>query len=569
MSRVVKKAPSVCTDLPLDNTDICNKLHILRQLLRSCFGPTGRLKQVHNNIGGQVITTSSSSVLLPAISSSTQPFINLIITSIRNHVSRFSDCGLFAAILCLALIEHAKQSGVRRNVAVRVYKHFLGLCTSYLHQEDCGCKVKLDFCSSHSLITLAHSVISSKPASVLTETEALHISKLAVQAFLLTVPCNSPGIVSLGRIVTVSVEGQSVLDSAVFPGLLVDVPDVLGIFKVENLPFNPLRMVLFSVSLAGDLSELGNGIIEVHHGADTDSQILDQLLEIGKQVVKDKVKLFVCQKVIHPVLQQYLRSHGIIVMERLGIALMEPLTQLTGAQPVATLHTTIPPTAYGNVRDLSFRHFGSKTMLHLHPPGESEICTMVLCHRNETMLSELKVVCQKTEHVLRLTLREPSALLGGGCTETHLAAYIRHKSMNDVVETASALGCSQSDYLLGVEAFCRSLESVAAALEHDGGNSLIDLTHAHRWTLPADVMQEHMEDGLSLCGCGLVESSSSMKWSYLNTKYPEFSPAPLSKEATVQPRVLDSFAVKLNALQVAVETANIALDVRYIIQDMN
>lgn len=39
----------------------------------------------------------------------------------------------------------------------------------------------------------------------------------------------------------------------------------------------------------------------------------------------------------------------------------------------------------------------------------------------------VKLVCQKTEHVLRLTLREPCALLGGGCTETHLAAYIRHK----------------------------------------------------------------------------------------------------------------------------------------------
>lgn len=39
----------------------------------------------------------------------------------------------------------------------------------------------------------------------------------------------------------------------------------------------------------------------------------------------------------------------------------------------------------------------------------------------------VKVVCQKTEHVLRLTLREPFALLGGGCTETHLAAYVRHK----------------------------------------------------------------------------------------------------------------------------------------------
>ncbi|XP_053189068.1 McKusick-Kaufman/Bardet-Biedl syndromes putative chaperonin [Scomber japonicus] len=568
MSRVEKKAPSLCTDLPLDNTDICNKLQILEQLLRSCFGPTGRLKQVHNNIGGHVVTTSSSSVLLPAISSP-QPFINLIITSIRNHVSRFSDCGLFAAILCLALIEQAKQTGVSGNVAIRLNKYFLGLCTSYLHQEDCGCKMKLDFCSSHNLITLAHSVISSKPASVLTEPEALHISKLAVQAFLLTVPCNSPGIVSLGRIVTVSVEGQCVLDSAVFPGLLVELSDVFGIFKVENLSSHPLRVVLFNVSLAGDLSELGNGTIEVHCGTDTDSQILDQLLEIGKQVVKDEVKLFVCQKVIHPVLQQFLRSHGITVIERLGITLMEPLTQLTGAQPVATLHTTIPLKAYGNVRGLSFRQFGSKTMLHLLPPEESVICTMVLCHRNETMLNELKVVCQKTEHVLRLALREPYALLGGGCTETHLAAHIRHKIMNDVIDTASVLGCSQTEYLLGMKAFCRSLESVATALEHDGGNSLIDLTYAHHWTLPADAIQEHMEDSLGCCGCGLVESSPNMKWSYLNTKYPEFLPAPLSRDTAVLPRVLDSFTAKLNALQVAVETANIALDIRYIIQDMN
>lgn len=62
-----------------------------------------------------------------------------------------------------------------------------------------------------------------------------------------------------------------------------------------------------------------------------------------------------------------------------------------GAQPVATVHTTVPAKAYGMVNNLSIRQFGSKKMLHLHPPGESAICTMILCHRNETMLSELKV----------------------------------------------------------------------------------------------------------------------------------------------------------------------------------
>lgn len=119
---------------------------------------------------------------------------------------------------------------------------------------------------------------------------------------------------------------------------------------------------------------------------------------------------------------------------------------------MATLHTPVPAEAYGTVHDLGIRQFGSKKMLHLLPAGESSICTMMLCHRNATVLSELKVplgsirtkqhfynhldfnrcvslkvVCQNTEHVLRLTLRDPYILLGGGCTETHLATYVRHQ----------------------------------------------------------------------------------------------------------------------------------------------
>ena len=40
---------------------------------------------------------------------------------------------------------------------------------------------------------------------------------------------------------------------------------------------------------------------------------------------------------------------------------------------------------------MAVKQFGSKQMLHLLPAGEPVVCTMVLCHRNDTMLSELKV----------------------------------------------------------------------------------------------------------------------------------------------------------------------------------
>lgn len=301
---------------------------MLLQLLKSCFGPKGRLKLLHNSIGGPVVTTSSSSVLLSAISSSL-PLINLIKTSILNHVGRFGDCGLFAAVFCLALIEQTRQSGLRRRAAVQLNKRLLDLCTVYLRQEDCGCRMELGFNSSHDLTTLAFSVISSKPACVLTRSEVLHMSRLAVQAFLLTVPCSSTGV-KLGEAVTLPVEGLPVQHSAVFPGLLVDMPDLLSLDKAERPHARPLRVVVVSASLAGDLSDVGDGVVEVHEGEDTESQILDQLLELGRRVVKDEVKLFVCQKVVHPVLQQYLRSQGVLVVERLGLPLMEPLLRLTG-----------------------------------------------------------------------------------------------------------------------------------------------------------------------------------------------------------------------------------------------
>lgn len=141
--------------------------------------------------------------------------------------------------------------------------------------------------------------------------------------------------------------------------------------------------------------------------------------------------------------------------------------------------------------------------------------------------------------------------------------------MKEAMDAASLLGCSQSEFLVGMEGFCRSLESVATTLEHSGGYSLIDLTHAHHWSHAADVMKAQTEDNVDLCGCGLLKSSPDIKWTYLNTERAGFSPTPLSRDTLMQSCVLDSFTAKLNALHVAVETANLVLDVKYIIQDVN
>ncbi|KAI4905885.1 hypothetical protein NFI96_014090 [Prochilodus magdalenae] len=564
MSRVCKKNPSFCTDEPLAQSQVCQRFTVLRQLLSSCYGPFGRLKQIHNNVGGRVLTTSTSAVLLKAVTFS-DPLLKLIATSITEHTARFSDCGLFTGIFCIGLVENANRLQLGAQVASRVYRYLLKESIRYLTSEDCGCKVQVNFSSVQSLVALAYSVVTSKRACLLTPDEAEHVTSLTVQAFLQSIPCDSSGNTCFGRTVTVPVEGHPVRDSAVFSGLLVAVP-ALQSGDLQMLRPGPYKVVLFSASLSGDLSEIGEAMLEIYTGTNPEASILDQLLKLGEQTVRDGVGLFVCQKVIHPILQHYLKGHGIVVIERLGAALMEPTAQMTGAIMVTSLHSPVPAKAYGQVGGLCLHRRGCKELLQLLPFGEPVISTMLLCHRNEIMLDELKVTCQKAEHILRLSLKEPYALLGGGCTETLLSAYIRYMSQSKATEAATALNCSHSQFQLGTEAFCSSLESVTLSLEHDGQHCLMDHIHAHRWVTAVDT--DSPTSALLLCSCGLVKDRPGLEKTPINTEYNLFFPA-LIKKCDCRPRLLDSFTAKLSGLNVAIEMASSVLNVKYNITDVN
>ncbi|KAL7841405.1 hypothetical protein SRHO_G00250960 [Serrasalmus rhombeus] len=564
MSRVCKKRPSLCTDEPLAQTEVLQKLSLLRHMLSSCYGPFGRLKQIHNNVGGHVLTTSTSSVLLKALTFS-EPLLKLLATFVTNHISRFGDCGLFTGIFCIGLIENAHKLNLGAAAASRVYKQLLKESVCYLTSDCCGCKVEVDFSSIHSLMALAHSVITSKRACMLTPDEAQYIISITVQAFLQSVPCDSSDRTCFGRTVTVPLQGQPVRDSAVFSGLLVEV-SMQQSEELQRLRPGPYKIVLFSTSLSGDLSEIGEAKLKMHTGVNPEGALLDQLLLLGEQAVRDGVGLFACQKVIHPVLQHYLREHGLVVIERLGAALMEPFVQMTGAIMVESLYSPVLDKAYGQVGGLRVYRRGSKELLQLLPSGEPAVSTLLLCHRNETMLDELKVTCQRAEHILRLTLKEPYALLGGGCTETMLSAYIRYMSQSKAVQAATALNCSHSQFLLGTEAFCCSLQSMASSLNHGGQHCLMDLTHAHHWVTAVDM--DSQTSAMLSCSCGLMKDRPGLGKTHVNTEYRSFFPA-LIEKSDCQPRFLDSFTAKLSALNVAVEMACLVLDVKYTVKDVN
>ncbi|KAM4772645.1 molecular chaperone MKKS [Rhinophrynus dorsalis] len=572
MSRFEPKKPSLCTTGPLGNKSMRDSLSVLHGIIISCYGPSGRLKQIHNGSGGCVLTTSQSSALLSSFSVS-HPVTKLLIASIRNHISRFTDCGLFSANLCCNLVERFLTLNVSPNTIIKTSRSLLNMCISYLRSDECSCKMALDFNSSKPLLCLARSVVSSKPACMLTNKEADYVSTLIVKAFLYTVPNEMGSSIVLGKSVFVPVEGHNVMESTVESGLLIELPKFSWSRAVPStgLPSTNIKMALFSVSLSGEFCDTGEGTVNMLKGVDPEIVTLEQLLILGKTLVDDHVNFLVCQKVIHPSLKQYLKQQNILAVDRLGAALMEPMMQMTGAQPIASL-SSISSTCYGSLRDISRLSLGSKLYLHLIP-FDTSVCSFVVCNRNETSLRELMRTCQTAEHVLQLTLKNPWALMGGGCTEAHLASYVRYKSANIHSSCLEELKCSAAEYQLVADCFCISLESVARSLEHDGGEILTDLKDGHFWSVPPNAsLNIHCSEIGCHCGCGILRKRESLKWSVLGSQCEPFNPQS-SKEAILLARpdqlVLDCFTAKCNGLQVAVDTAGLILELSYMVEDQN
>ncbi|NXF06609.1 TCPQ protein, partial [Smithornis capensis] len=572
MSRLVAKKPPLFISEPLTKGTVSQSLSLLSGIFKSSYGPAGRLKQLHNGVGGCVCTTSQSSAILRRLSVS-DPVCRVLAASVQNHISRFSDCGLFTAVLCCSLIENLRSLNVASCTVIKITRHLLSLCMDYLKSEACGCRVSVDFGSVGALVCLVRSVLTSKPACMLNKAEVDHLTTLVLKAFLFTVPCQVKTDAILGKCIIVPVKGRKVKDSTVLSGLLIETPEIqLGKpLTVKRTASNMIKIAVFSVSMSGDGFNSEEGTIAVQHGISLEMFELNQLLDLGKQLVNDEVGLVVCQKVIHPSLKQYLKENHVMAVDRAGLSLMEPLSRMTGAKPIASIHL-LSPGCYGSLKDVSVESFASKHFVHLIPE-DTVICSLILCNRSETAWDELKRVCETAEHVLQLTMKEPLALLGGGCTETHLASYIRHKSSSLSSSTLKDLDCSQTQYQLVADGFCRSLESVARSLNHDGGEILTDMVYGHCWFVPSGFPSDsNWLDLVSKCGCGINGSTEDLKWRILQGQ----SCSPVTQGCPKEPSVkvtdfltLDCFAAKCSGLQIALETANLILDLSYVIEDQN
>uniref|UniRef100_UPI00358E5710 molecular chaperone MKKS-like n=1 Tax=Myxine glutinosa TaxID=7769 RepID=UPI00358E5710 len=567
------KTPTFCNFSPLSSSSHQATLNKLCEVARSSYGPNGKIKLIHNGLGATTVASSASQVLLPALDRG-DILSRFLLESAREHVQRCSDGGLFVLLFSVTLVQGclhlAHESIIQLCQASRVNQHLVELCVEYLQSDCCRCRVQVDLSSLDQLLSLTRTVMMSKPACLLTSEEVETMTRLVVQAFLQTVPDSTNAGQGLGMTVLISVLGCGVEASRVRPGLLVNATTQVDQFASLQVA-NEFLVAVVSTSLAGDIIEGGDGVLhcEVPLGMDEEQAVLSMLFRFGEWLVAAGVRLVICQRVVHPLLMQVLQDEGIVVLHRLGLEVMDPLLRLTGARPIGSFFSEPESTTYGVLRSLEPLKIGCKDFLLLQPSRPVPVCTLVLCHRTDASLHELKIVCKVAEHLLQLVLKQPYALFGGGCTESHLATFVRHQMQEVVDDRLEELQCPRATYIKVAQNFASCLENVATSLKPDGLLHLVDNKIHHHWLVPASAPLESFWEieGLQ-CACGLAVANSNLSWCTLGPTETERKFEGQALPATLpSPLLLDSFSARTNALLVAVEAARVILETKLIIEE--
>merc|ERR1712165_682305 len=94
-------------------------------------GPNGKLKVLHNNVGGHVTLTSSSGRLFSCLSVK-NPLLKLLLSCVQGHIQSYTDAGLFAAGLALSLTLNSLDLDLHPRLIAEVYEHLLSESLSIL-----------------------------------------------------------------------------------------------------------------------------------------------------------------------------------------------------------------------------------------------------------------------------------------------------------------------------------------------------------------------------------------------------------------------------------------------------
>ncbi|XP_060846776.1 T-complex protein 1 subunit beta-like [Rhopalosiphum padi] len=297
------------------------------------------------------------------------------------------------------------------------------------------------------LLNIARTTLSSKILSQHKE----HFAKLSVDAIL-----RLKGSGNLSAIQIIKIKGGCLEDSFLDEGFLLD--KKIGQHQPKRL--ENARILIANTPMDTDKIKIFGSRIKV------DSMAKVAELELAeKEKMKDKVSkilsyecnVFINRQLIYNYPEQLFADAGIMAIEHADFDGIERLALVTGGEILSTFDSPVKANL-GTCKLIEEIMIGENTLLRFSGVALGEACTIVIRGATEQIIDEADRSLHDALCVLSSTVREPTVVYGGGCSEMLMANAVSAEAAKTPGKEAVAM-----------EAFSRALQSLPITIADNAG----------------------------------------------------------------------------------------------------
>jgi thermosome len=465
--------------------------------VRTTLGPKGMDKMLVDSIGDVVITNDGATILKEM--DIEHPAAKMVVEVAKAQDDEVGDGTTTAVVLVGELLSedvHPTIIAAGFNLAARKATDVL---TEMAFEGD-----------DATLKNVAMTAITGKGAEMMLS----EIADIVVEAVeLVAEDVDGKKTVDPDDISVVRRYGASVDDSKLVHGLIIDKEKVHPLMPTT---VKDAKIALLNVGLEIEKTEI-DAKIEINDPGQMQSfwdEEERRLESIADKVIASGANVVFCQKGIDDLVQHYLAKAGILAGRRVKKSDMKRLEKATGGKITDTLEDIAQLGYAGLVQE---RKVGDNEMIFVEKTQNPKAVSILLRGSIEHVVDEMDRAVNDALKVVSLTLEKNQVLAGGGAPEIELAMTLR--------DYATTFGGREQ---LSVRAFANAMEIIPKTLiENAGGDpldKLVELRSAH----------ESGDRNAGISVDGEVRDMLALN-------------------------VVDPLRVKLNAVESAMETANMIL----------
>ncbi|MBD3172073.1 thermosome subunit [Candidatus Bathyarchaeota archaeon] len=434
---------------------------IIAEVLKTTLGPRGMDKMLIDSLGDITITSDGATILEEI--DVQHPAAKMMIEVAKTQDKEVGDGTTTSVLLAGALLNKAGElieDEIHPSIIISGYQAASEKALEALEKAS----IDVDMDDRETLMKLSNTSMRSKAVTSARD----HLSGIVIDAVKQIVEKhNGETIADVENIQIVKKEGQSLLETGLVKGIIVDkeivhagMPKKIKGAKIALLD-TPLEVKKTELDAEIRITNPDN----IKKFLDSESDMLKKKVDM---VVETGANVVFCQKGIDDMAQHYLAKAGVLGARRVKKSDMEKLAKATGGKVVNNL-ADFSEEDLGGCELVEERKVANDKMIFVEGCKDPQAVAIFVRAGLERMIDEAERALNDALYVISDVAEVPQMVAGGGSIELEMAKAVRAH--------AEQVGGREQ---LAIEAFAEALEIIPRTLTENAGLDILDTMVALR-----------------------------------------------------------------------------------------